>query len=178
MMGQTQLLPTKDCLTMTVTLIAAVASNGVIGSNNALPWRLPAEMKYFTANTIGKPVLRGRKTFESLPKPLKDRTNVILSRNLQEAPEGCVIVRSLDEALAKYTEDELMVIGGADLYNQTLPYADRLLITEIDQAFEGDTYFPTFDRTEWRLASRMPGVQDEKNTVPYSFCVYERAITE
>ena len=163
---------------MTITLIAAVASNGVIGSNNGLPWRLPAEMRYFTQNTIGKPVLMGRKTFESLPKPLKDRINVILSRSLQEAPEGSELVHSIAEALEKYGTDELMVIGGSEIYTQMLEVADRLLITEIDQTFEGDAYFPYFDRAAWRLVSRTAGVQDEKNTVPYSFCVYERIVSE
>lgn len=163
---------------MTVTLIAAVASNGVIGSNNAMPWRLPAEMKYFTQNTIGKPVLMGRKTFESLPKPLRDRKNVILSRTLREAPEGSELVHSIAEALEKYGSEELMVIGGSDIYTQMLEFADRLLITEIDQSFEGDAYFPAFDRAEWCLVSRTAAVLDEKNSVPYSFCVYERAVSE
>lgn len=163
---------------MTVTLIAAVAANGVIGSNNGLPWRLPAEMKYFTQNTLGKPVLMGRKTFESLPKPLKDRTNIILSRVLEAAPEGCELVRTVEEALDRYGEDELMVIGGADIYTQMLAVADRLLITEIDHSFEGDSYFPSFDSKEWNLVSRTPGVQDEKNVWPFTFCVYERAVSK
>ncbi|WP_373230982.1 dihydrofolate reductase [Cohnella sp.] len=163
---------------MTVTLIAAVAANGVIGSNNKLPWRLPAEMKYFTQKTLGKPVLMGRKTFESLPKPLKDRTNIILSRTLEAAPEGCELVRTISEVLERYGKDEIMVIGGADIYNQMLDAADRLLITEIDHAFEGDSYFPSFDRKEWELVSRTPGIQDDKNIWPFTFCVYERAVSK
>lgn len=163
---------------MTITLIAAVASNGVIGNNNELIWRLPADMKYFRQQTIGKPVLMGRKTFESLGKPLKDRTNVILSRTLQEAPEGCELVRTIPEAIAKYGEDELMVIGGGDIYKQALEIADRLQLTEIAQAFDGDTYFPDFDRQEWKLVSREEGTQDVKNLLPYAFCVYERAIAK
>lgn len=163
---------------MTVTLIAAVAANGVIGSNNDLPWRLPAEMKYFTQNTLGKPVLMGRKTFESLLKPLKDRKNVILSRTLEAAPEGCELVRTVTEALEKYGEDELMVIGGADIYSQMLDVADRMLLTEIGHSFEGDCYFPTFDRKEWELVSSTPGIQDEKNVWPFTFCVYERAVSK
>ena len=163
---------------MTITLIAAVASNGVIGNNNELIWRLPADMKYFRQQTIGKPVLMGRKTFESLGKPLKDRTNVILSRTLQEAPEGCELVRTIPEAIAKYGEDELMVIGGGDIYKQALEIADRLQLTEIAQAFDGDTYFPDFDRQEWKLVSREEGTQDDKNLLPYAFCVYERAIAK
>jgi len=160
---------------MSVTLIAAVASNGIIGNNNELIWRLPADMAFFTRNTIGKPVLMGRKTFESLKRPLRDRTNIIVSRTMKEAPEGCELVRSVDEALEKYRESELMVIGGAEIYALTLDVADRLLLTEIDQAFEGDTYFPPYDQSQWKLVSRTPGVQDERNLLPYSFCEYERA---
>lgn len=163
---------------MTVTLIAAVASNGVIGTNNEMPWRLPADLKYFKQQTMGKPVLMGRKTYESLGKPLKDRTNVILSRTLTEAPEGCELIGTIPDAIAKYGEDELMVIGGADIYAQTLTIADRLLLTEIDQSFEGDAYFPGFDRKEWKLVSREEGTQDDKNLLPYAFCVYERAIAK
>jgi dihydrofolate reductase len=168
----------EEELKMTVTLIAAVASNGVIGKDNDLPWRLPAEMKYFTQNTLGKPVLMGRKTFESLRKPLKDRTNVILSRTLEEAPEGCVLVRTIQEALQKYRNEEIMVIGGAEIYAQMLVVADRMLITEIDQEFEGKAYFPHFERREWDLISRVPGTQDENNVVPFTFCVYERVVSK
>nr|AIA11761.1 Dihydrofolate reductase [uncultured bacterium]AIA15278.1 Dihydrofolate reductase [uncultured bacterium] len=159
---------------MSVTLIAAVASNGIIGKDNTLIWRLPADQAFFKSQTIGKTVLMGRKTFESLKKPLIDRTNVILSRNLSVAPEGCELVRSISEALEKYSEEELMVIGGADIYAQTIDVADRLILTEIEQPFEGDTSFPDFDRSQWKLVSRTPGVQDERNLLPYSFCIYER----
>lgn len=163
---------------MTVTLIAAVASNGVIGTDNNLPWRLPAEMKYFTQNTLGKPVLMGRKTFESLSKPLKNRTNIILSRTLEQAPEGCELVRTIQEALDKYGHEQLMVIGGAHIYAQMMDVADRMLITEVGQAFEGDAYFPHFDRKDWNLISRVPGIQDEKNVLPFTFCVYERIVSK
>lgn len=159
---------------MTITLIAAAASNGVIGINNRLPWRLPADMAFFKAQTIHKPVLMGRKTFESMGKPLKDRTNVILSRSLSDAPEGCLLVRSVEEAVRRFSDDELMVIGGEELFRQTLPVADRIVLTEIDQEYQGDTFFPPFDRTVWKLVSRTPGVQDEKNTVPFAFCIYEK----
>ncbi len=159
---------------MTVTLIAAVASNGVIGRNNELPWRLPADMAYFKNQTMGKPVLMGRKTFESLRRPLKDRTNVVLSRTLKEAPEGCELVRTIPEALAKYGGEDLMVIGGAEIYRETLEAADRLLLTELSEPFEGDAFFPEFDRERWRLASREEGVLDERNAIPHFFCVYER----
>ena len=159
---------------MTISMIAAAASNGVIGANNRLPWRLPADMAYFVAETRGKTVLMGRKTFESLKGPLKNRTNVILSRTLSEAPEGGVLVRSEEEALAKYGDQDIMVIGGEEIYRLMLPYADRVLLTEIDQAFEGDAYFPELSPREWKLALRTPGVRDEKNDLPYAFAVYER----
>jgi len=163
---------------MTVTLIAAVASNGVIGKDNDLIWRLPADMQYFKKHTLGKTVLMGRKTFESLRRPLKDRINVVLSRTLEEAPKGCELVRSIPEALERYGRDELMVIGGAEIYKQALEFADRLRLTEIDQAFEGDTYFPSFDRTQWKLVSREEGQLDEENRLPHAFCVYERINVE
>jgi dihydrofolate reductase len=163
---------------MTVTLIAAVASNGVIGKDNDLPWRLPADLKYFKLKTIGKPILMGRKTFESLGQPLKDRTNIILSRTMKEAPEGCVLVRSIPEALEKFSGEELMVIGGGDIFAQSLGFADKLLLTEIEEPFEGNAYFPSFDPQEWSLSLRVPGVLDDKNLIPYSFCVYERVVSK
>ncbi|WP_233567765.1 dihydrofolate reductase [Cohnella faecalis] len=140
-----------------------------------MPWKLKSEMAYFKAQTLHKTVLMGRKTFESLKSPLKDRTNVILSRTMDEAPEPCVLVRSIEEALEKFGGEELMVIGGAEIYRQALPFANRILLTEIDREYEGDTYFPDFDRNVWKLVSRTQGVQDdEHNNVPFSFCVYER----
>lgn len=159
---------------MTISMIAAAAANGVIGANNRLLWRLSADMAYFVAETKGKTVLMGRKTFESLKGPLKNRTNVILSRTLTEAPEGCVLVHSAEEALARYGGQDLMVIGGEEIYRLMLPYADRILLTEIDQAFEGDAYFPELSPREWKLASRTPGVRDEKNDLPFAFAVYDR----
>nr|AIA13213.1 Dihydrofolate reductase [uncultured bacterium]AIA13568.1 Dihydrofolate reductase [uncultured bacterium] len=159
---------------MSITLIAAVASNGIIGKDNSLLWRLPADMAFFKSQTLGKPVLMGRKTFESLPSPLKDRTNIILSRVMTSPPEGCVLVGSLAEAFERYGDQELMVIGGADIYAQAIDKADRLIITEIEQAFDGDTSFPLIDSAKWKLVSRTPGVLDERNKLAHSFCVYER----
>lgn len=161
-------------MTMSISMIAAAASNGVIGANNRLPWRLPAEMAYFVDQTKGKTVLMGRKTFESLKGPLKNRTNVILSRTLADAPEGCELVRSAEEALMRYGGEELMVIGGEEIYRLMLPYADRILLTEIGQAFEGDARFPELSPNEWKPVSRTPGVRDEQNDLPYEFVVYER----
>ena len=159
---------------MSVTLIAAAAANGVIGIENRLPWKLPADMAYFVENTRGKPVLMGRKTFESLGKPLKNRLNIILSRSFEDAPEGCVVIRSLEEALERYGDQDLMVIGGEEVYRQALPFADRVLLTEIGMEFEGDAYFPKLEPGEWELDSRTQGIQDEKNPLPYAFSVYKR----
>jgi len=159
---------------MPVTLIAAVAQNGVIGADNRLPWRLPADLAYFKNQTMGKTVLMGAATWRSIGRPLPGRHNVVLSRRMEKAPEGCDLVRSVEEALRLYGDRELMVIGGAEVYRQFLPHADRMLITEIGAEFEGDARFPDFDRHEWKLASRTPGVTDEKNPLPHAFCVYER----
>lgn len=159
---------------MTVTMIAAVARNGVIGAGDRLPWRLPADMAYFKRQTLGKTVVMGAGTYRSLGRPLPGRHNVVLSRRMTEAPEGCDLVRSVEEALRRYGDRELMVIGGAEVYRQFMPHADRLLLTEIDADAEGDVFFPPFDRSEWKLVSRTPGVMDEKNTLPHAFCVYER----
>ncbi|MGG1312361.1 MULTISPECIES: dihydrofolate reductase [Cohnella] len=160
---------------MPITMIAAVARNGVIGADNNLPWRLPADMAFFKAQTMGKPVLMGSKTFRSLKRPLAGRTNVILSRSMTEAPPGCVLVRSIAEALERYRDQPLMVIGGADVYRQMLPYADRLLLTEVEAEVEGDAFFPEFDRRKWRLISRTPVAPDEKHAFAFAFCEYERA---
>ena len=159
---------------MAVTMIAAVARNGVIGAGDRLPWRLPADLAYFKRQTLGKTVVMGARTFRSLGRPLPGRHNVVLSRRMAEAPQGCDLVRSVEEALQRYGDRELMVIGGAEVYRQFLPHADRLLLTEIDAEAEGDVFFPPYDRSEWKLVSRTPGLVDEKNTLPHAFCVYER----
>lgn len=155
-------------------MIAAVARNGVIGAGNRLPWRLPADLAYFRRQTLGKTVVMGANTYRSLGRPLTGRHNVVLSRRMAEAPEGCDLVRSVEEVLRRYGDRELMVIGGAEVYRQFMPHADRLLLTEIDAEVEGDVFFPPFDRSEWQLVSRTPGVTDEKNALPHAFCVYER----
>ncbi len=158
-------------------MIAAMARNRVIGIDNAMPWHLPAEMGHFRRSTIGKTVLMGRKTFESLGRPLKDRRNVILTRNVDYAPDGCEIVHSLDEALTRYAaskDDELVIIGGAELYKQFLPHADKLLLTEVDADIDGDAYFPEFDPAEWLLVHYEPFPKDEKNSYSFQIQTYVR----
>ncbi len=146
-------MPSLPCL----TLIAAVARNDVIGLDNTLPWRLPEDLKRFKALTLGHPIIMGRKTWASLGRPLPGRTNIVVSRDPDYATEGATTVRSLEQAIAVAATtgtDEIFVIGGAEIYRQTLPLAQRLQLTEIDSDFAGDTYFPTIDRKLWFESAR------------------------
>ena len=158
----------------TLSLIAAMAKNRVIGRDNALPWHLPEDLKYFKATTLGKPILMGRKTFDSIGKPLPGRTSVVLTRNPDWAFDGCLVVSSVDDALAQLADrEEVLVIGGAELYQQTLPRADRLYLTEIDADFEGDAWFPEFDLSQWQQISRQPH-PDNGRGFGFDFVVYQR----
>jgi dihydrofolate reductase len=155
----------------TLTLIAAVARNGVIGRNNALPWRLPEDLKRFKALTTGHPIVMGRKTWESLGRPLPNRHNIIITRNKDYVADGATVVKSIEEARSSATgADEIFVIGGAEIYRIALPLADRLLLTELDADFTGDTYFPKFDRTRWRMTARENHRAEAK--FDYAFVTY------
>lgn len=157
-----------------IALIAALAKNRVIGIHNALPWRLPEELKHFKALTMGHHILMGRKTFESIGRPLPGRTTVIISRTAYSAPAGCLVANSIPEALAACAGDpEVFFIGGAQLYEQALPLADRLYLTEIHAEFAGDAWFPQFERTDWEEFSRSPRY-DEASALNYDFVVYQR----
>jgi dihydrofolate reductase len=165
----------------TLALIAAVARNGVIGRDNQLPWRLPGELKYFKAVTLGKPVVMGRKTFESLGRPLPGRTNIVITRDRAFAAEGVVIVASVEAALSEADAvarrdgaDEIMVIGGAEIYRQTLPQADVLYLTEVQAEVEGDAFFPDYDRTGWALTKREHVEPPSPDNFAYDLCVYRR----
>ncbi|WP_127531538.1 dihydrofolate reductase [Paenibacillus kobensis] len=162
---------------MTISMIWAMDRERGIGIDNKIPWRLPADMAFFKAYTTGKTVVMGRKTFESFPKALPNRRNVVLTRTPGLALEGAETVGSVEEALSKYgaAEEELVIIGGAEIYGQFLPYADKLLITEIEDTFAGtDAFFPAYDETKWALAEMREGVRDEKNPYVYRFLTYER----
>ena len=158
-----------------LTLIAAVAGNGVIGLDNRLPWHLPADLRHFKALTTGSTVIMGRKTWESLPakfRPLPDRHNIVVTRNAGYQAGGAAVVTSLPAAVARAQSDEAFVIGGAELYAAAMPLADRLQLTEIDATFDGDTHFPAIDRREWCETAR-EAHRDE--TGPgYAFVTYER----
>ena len=159
-----------------LSLIAAVARNGVIGRDNQLLWHLPGDMRHFRETTRGKPVIMGRKTWESLPekfRPLPGRLNVVVSRTPDYAAPGAVLAGSLEDALGKAGEDdEVFVIGGAELYCQALPLAERLYLTEISADFDGDTRFPEIPPDEWREISRSQPV--EESGLAYAFAVYQR----
>lgn len=161
---------------MTLSLIWAMADNRVIGIDNRLPWKLPADMQWFRQNTLGKPIIMGRLTFESFgARPLPGRRNIIISRNPTYAADGIETYPSLEEALnATQDDDETMVIGGMSIYQQALPLADRLYMTLVHAQVEGDAWFPEFDLHQWRETERRDFPADENNPYPYSFVVLNR----
>jgi dihydrofolate reductase len=159
---------------MTLSFVVAMSSNHVIGVNNKLPWRLPADLAYFRKLTMGHTILMGRKTYVSIGKPLEGRKNVVLTTNPDYEAPGCVIIHSVDEARQMSGPEELFVIGGAEIFNLLFDDADRLYVTMIEQEFAGDTFFPELDAVKWRLVAKEAGVTNEKNPYKYEFLVYER----
>jgi len=163
---------------MKVSIIVAMAANGVIGRDNQLPWHLPADLKHFRQTTMGKPILMGRKTWESIGRPLPGRTNIVITRDSAYSAAGCEVVTSIDAAItAAGEQDEVMVIGGAELYRQVLPYTDTIYLTRIHEVFEGDTRFPEIRNSEWHQVKRIDYEADEKNTHDYSFIRLDRVHT-
>ncbi len=156
---------------MKISLIVAMASNRTIGLNGQMPWHLSADLKRFKQITMGHPIIMGRLTFDAIGRPLSGRTNIIVSRNLSYQREGCVIVDSIEAAINHGCRlaDEVFVIGGAMLYEATLPMADTLYITQINQAFDGDTFFPDFDRKHWAEVEREDVVDNAEVGLTYSF---------
>ena len=160
---------------MKISIIVAMATNGVIGRNNQLPWHLPADLKHFKQTTMGKPILMGRKTWESIGRPLPGRTNIVITRDSSYSAAGCVVVNSIDAAIAAAGEqDEVMVIGGAELYRQVLSDTDTIYLTRIHAVVEGDTCFPEIRNTEWHQVERVDYEADEKNSHGYSFIRLDR----
>ncbi|OEC41006.1 type 3 dihydrofolate reductase [Aeromonas sp. DNP9] len=162
---------------MKISMIAAMAHDRVIGKDNQMPWHLPADLAHFKRVTLGKPVLMGRKTFESIGRPLPGRRNLVISRNPGYQAEGIEVVGSVEAALALLagsSVEELMVIGGGHLYAEMLPSADCLYLTQIDLAVEGDTRFPAFDDGQWQRIECESHSADEKNPHPYSFETWQR----
>ncbi len=158
-----------------ISLIVAMAKNRTIGVNNTLPWRCPEDLKHFKTLTMGHHMIMGRKTFDSIGKPLPGRTTVVVSRNNELKVEGCVVVHSLQEAIAACTEDpEIFVVGGAELYQQAISLVDTLYITEIQQEVEGDAHFPEFDMNAWRETAREVRSQETPQPLEYHFVTYRR----
>lgn len=162
-------------LIVILSIIAAVAENGVIGKGGGLPWRLPADLRHFKELTMGKPIIMGHRTWESLGRPLAGRTNVVLSRRGPIAHPAVQTFPSMDDALrAVQSSEEVMIIGGASLYAEALPRADRLYLTEIHARLEGDTHFPPWDRAQWRETLRVDHPQDAEHPFSFSFTVWTR----
>lgn len=158
-----------------IALVVAMDRRQVIGANGALPWRLPADLKHFRAITWGKPIVMGRKTHESIGRPLPGRKNIVVSQTPGFESPGCIVVRSIAEALMLTREaPEVMVIGGAALYAETLPLAKRIYLTEVHAEFIGDVHFPPYDRAAWREQQRLDHPADKLNPYPYSFVLLDR----
>jgi dihydrofolate reductase len=159
-----------------IELVVAVAENDVIGRGNSLPWHLPADLRHFKSLTLGKPVLMGRKTYQSIGKALPGRTNIVLSRSGKFSPDDCVVVKNLDDARSAASEGSaLMVIGGAEIYRQCLPLASRIHLTLIHSMIEGgDTVFAGWRDAHWREVSRERHEADERHAYAYSFITLER----
>jgi dihydrofolate reductase len=153
-----------------ISLVVAMAQDRVIGKNNGMPWHLPADLKHFKKITLGKPIIMGRKTFESIGRALPNRRNIVVSRNPDYAAPGCEMAQSLDEALALFSDqDEIFVIGGAQLFQDALPLASRLYLTFIDLTVEGDTFFPAWNPDEWTEVSRESFPADADNAYDLEF---------
>jgi len=165
---------------MDISFIAAVARNGIIGRNNDLPWKLPDDMKFFMQTTRGHHVIMGRRNYDSLHekyKPLPDRVNIVVTRQKEFHAPGCIVVHNIRDGIdhaARAGESELFVIGGAEIYKLAFPWATRLYLTEIHADVDGDTFFPEFDKREWKEVSRQPHAADEKHRYPFDIVIYER----
>jgi dihydrofolate reductase len=160
---------------MHLSIIVAFDRNRLIGKNNLLPWHLPADLKHFRTLTMGHHMIMGRRTYESIGKPLPGRVSVVITRQKGLEIPGCIVVNDFDEAIESCgAQEEVFVIGGAEIFNCTMPLATRLYITRIDHAFEGDTWFPEINPSDWKEVSIESHTSDEKNPWPYSFITYLR----
>ncbi len=160
---------------MRIALIACMARGRVIGKDNQMPWHLPADLKHFKAVTLGKPVVMGRRTFESIGRPLPGRHNIVITRQAGYAPEGVTVVSGIDDALNAVGDvEEVMIIGGGELYSAMLPRADRLYLTDVDLDVEGDTHFPDYAPLGWDEVERTVYQPDEKNHYTLTFRTLDR----
>lgn len=164
---------------MTVSIVVAASENNVIGKDNRLLWKLPNDMKFFKNTTWAMPVVMGRKTFESVGKPLNGRTNIVITRNNDWQAEGVKVVNSLEQALevaADADAREIYVIGGGEIYQQAFQRCHRIYLTRVHATLEGDSFFPEIKKDEWTLLSELPFPVDEKHAYPYTFQVWERIL--
>ncbi len=160
---------------MIISLIAAMSKNNVIGLNNQMPWHLPADLKHFKALTLGKPVIMGRKTYDSIGKALPLRRNIVITRQANLQLNDADVMHSLDEALNTLsTETEIMIIGGGEIFKQAMPIATRMYLTYIEQHFDGDALFPKWNGDDWQLKAKESHPSDERNPYPYTFITLER----
>ena len=158
-----------------IILIAAVAENNALGKNNDLLWHLPKDFKRFKEITSGHHIIMGRKTFESFPKPLPNRTHVIITRQKEYVCEGCIVVQDLEKAIAVCPKnDDIFVIGGGEIYSQSIHLADQLDITQVHHSFEADVFFPEIDLEIWELTTEVVNLKDEKHPYDYSFQTFVR----
>ena len=164
---------------MIISLIAALSKNRVIGKNNDLPWHLPDDMKYFMQTTKGHHVIMGRRNYDSLPekfRPLPNRTNIVVTHQKDFKADSCIVVHSIEDAIdlaTKNNEQEVFIIGGAEIYKLGFPISQRLYLTEIDAEIEGDTFFPEFKKQDWGETSRVNHIADARHAYSFDFVVYE-----
>jgi dihydrofolate reductase len=160
------------------SFVVAIAENGVIGNDNKLLWHLPADLKFFKQTTMGHPIIMGRKTFDSIGRVLPGRRNIVITRNKDFKKEGVDVFHSVEELMKNVnTNEELMVIGGAEIYRLFFLTCDRLYITWVHHKFEGDTFFPEFNLEEWKEISSEKHLKDEKNAFDYTFAIYDKKNT-
>lgn len=159
-----------------IAIVVAAAENNVIGKDNGLIWHLPADLRHFKQITMGHPILMGRKTYESIGKPLPGRTSVIITTQKDYEAEGCIVTHSVQEAVAqaRQLDEDLYIIGGAHIYEQTLPVTDRIYMTRVHASFNGDVYFPELDEKDWETVEEEHHEPDEKNKYSYSFLTLQR----
>ena len=168
-------------MSVAVAIIAAIAENGVIGDGNHIPWRLPGDFAHFKRMTMGKPLIMGRKTFESIGRPLPGRTNIVVTRQEGYHPDGVIVISSLDEALERAQEiaqtdraNEVMIGGGAEIYRQALPFADRMYLTQVMLEPQGDTYFPPIDFEQWKPGGEINVAAHPEDSAAFRVRVYRR----
>lgn len=162
-----------------IAIVVAIAENNVIGKDNQLIWHLPADLRHFKQKTMGHPMIMGRKTFESIGKPLPGRTTIIVTRQEDYKAEGCIVVNSVEEAIAKGKEldsEQVSIVGGAEIYKQALPYVDTLYLTEVHHTFDGDAYLMELNYEDWQEVSTESHDPDEKNKYAYTFKELRRKV--